>query len=75
MLTFSVIGEKPIFGFRNHAKIWVSGKLGYEGPSNFKIGANCAEWPCLYTTYEAICTLKCSLFELLREKLETICTK
>ena len=65
MLTFSVIGEKPTFGFRNHAKIWVSGKLGYEGPRDFKIGANCSEWPCLYTTYEATSTLKCLLFELL----------
>ena len=48
MLTFSIIGEKLIFGFRNHEKIWVSGKLGYEGPRDFKIGANCAEWPCLF---------------------------
>ena len=30
VLTFSVIGEKPTFGFRNHAKIWVSG-LGPDG--------------------------------------------
>ena len=50
--------RKLIFGSRNHEKIWVSGKLGYEGPSNFKTGVNCAEWPCLYTTYEATCTLK-----------------
>ena len=64
VLTFLVIGEKLIFGFRNHAKIWVSGKLGYEVPSNFKIGVNCAEWSCLYTTYEATCTLKRLLFEL-----------
>ena len=58
-------GEKLIFGFRNHAKIWVSGKLGYEGPRDFKIGANCAKWPCLYITHEATSTLKCLLFELL----------
>ena len=60
--------RKLILGSRNHGKIWVCGKLGYEGPRDFEIGANCAEWPCLYTTYEAICTLKCSFFELLREK-------
>jgi hypothetical protein len=35
VLTFSVIGEKLIFGSRNHAKLWVSGKLGYEGPKGF----------------------------------------
>ena len=53
-----------IFSSRNYGKIWVSCKLGYEGPSNFKIGANRAEWPCLYTNYEATCTLKRLLFEL-----------
>ena len=57
MLTFSVIGEKLIFGFRNHAKIWVSGKLGYESPRDFKIDANYAKWPLSILGYMLIHTL------------------
>ena len=55
---------KTDFRFQKSREIWVSSKLDYEVPSNFKIGVNCAEWKCVYTTYEATCTLKRLLFEL-----------
>jgi hypothetical protein len=50
----------PICCFTRYQKLFI---LVPGGLRDFFDGAKCSQWPYLYRCYEAIYTLKCSLFE------------